>query len=187
MTKGFERLLRRMLWTVSALCLAGAAILAVQINFLPKESPELPFRAGTNLPNAEKAEKTDPAIEQLSRIAMTQRIVPPKVQKAAPPPPPALATLIQIKGIMEYEKAESNEAIIESVLSRQSRSYRIGDSVDGVAAKILGIGSKVTFQYNGDSVELGVNDGGRADHQPIARPEDKGDVRITSNDRNESR
>lgn len=187
MTKSFERLLRRALWTVSGLCLAGAVVLLIQVNVLPQQLPALPESAKPTGAAKEPGAKADPTVEQLSRTAMTRTIVPAKEQKAAPPPPPPLATLIQIKGIMEYDKPDTNEAVIETLLSRQARSYRIGDSVDGVPTKILKIGSKVTFHYNGGSVELGVNDGGRADMPPIASPEDKAEIRITSNDRNQTR
>lgn len=187
MTKSFERFLRRTLWTLTVFCAAGAVLLLVQIRLMPEQPLAPGVRAATPHAEPQPGAKEDKTIEQLAQTRMTRTIVPAKEQKAAPPPTPPLATLIQIKGIMEYDKPDTNEAVIETLLSRQARSYRIGESVDGVPTKILKIGSKVTFQYNGGSVELGVNDGGRADMQPIAKPGDESGIHITSNDRSEAR
>ncbi|HYG77640.1 MAG TPA: hypothetical protein VEK08_21725 [Planctomycetota bacterium] len=87
---------------------------------------------------------------------MTRTVVP-RIEVAPKPPAPNLASLLRVKGIMDFGKSQSNEAIIEILRVNQTRSFKVGETVPDAGATITKIDSAVTFAYDGKSVRLEVN------------------------------
>jgi hypothetical protein len=168
MTRNLEAIFRRALRVLSFLMLACAAALAVFI-MLGKNAPtrlEVP-KAPDLTQKKENLPPLDPRYTKLAVSKMTKTIVP-TAETVQKPVAPNLGSLIRVKGIMDYGDPKTCEAIVESLRSNKTKSYRIGDTIDDVSAKVTKVDTGVTFEYDGKSVTLNVNSGETAESAPTA-------------------
>jgi hypothetical protein len=93
------------------------------------------------------------SVQQLAQVRLAKTYTPPQVEPPPPAPVTPLGNLIRIKGIMDYD---GPEALIQNISTQRTKSYRVGDLLEAVEAKILKIEGEVLFQYGGQEVSLGV-------------------------------
>lgn len=169
MTRGFQLLLRRII-RVLAFCMFMAALtIGSQVLLSPPqpEAIELSLRSKNDVSSEEKIKETDPKIARLLNTKMSKTIVQ-KVEVVQKPPVPNLSTLIRVKGIMDFGDPKTNEAIVETIKSNQTKNYRVGESVQDVHAVVTSIDSAVTFTYDGKSIRMNVNAAESAEVFPTA-------------------
>lgn len=109
----------------------------------------------------------NPKIKTLmgAKMSRTQAVRKVEVQPAATPD---LATLVRVKGILDFGDPKNNEALVESIRSNQTKAYKVGESLDGINATIALIDTAVTFNYDGKKVRLKVNAESTSSALPVA-------------------
>ena len=176
MNRGVERLLRRGLWGLSGIT-ALAALVLLAVSFLsPPEALPLPTLESAPSPTGQKEMKRrDPKLEQLAGARLTRTVSAPAA--AAKAVAPLLQTLIRLKGIMDFGDPKVNEALIEDIRSGQTKSYRVGQVVEGVNATVTKVDSGVTLVYEGQTVRLEVQSETHSETAPLAGP---GEGKVTA-------
>ena len=168
MTRGLERLLRRVLTVLAYGLVLGGAVLCVDV-FLSPPVPaavefSLPEVAG---PKGDSISQPDPKIARLAATRMSKASAA-KLDTPQKAPVPGLATLLRVKGIMDYGDPKNNEAIIEIVRANKTANFRVGDTIAEVNAVVTKVDTGVTFDYDGKSVRLNVYSGESVDSRPAA-------------------
>jgi hypothetical protein len=153
MKRGMERVAVQGAWLVFVcvtLLAIGMVALLVARPPVPAQVPEV------KPPTAKPATPTrDPLLEQLASAQMTKKVEAPKADTAKRTVMP-LNSMIRLKGTMDFGDPKSNEAIIENIRTNETKSYRVGQMVEGPNAKVLKIDQAVTFTYEGQEVRLEV-------------------------------
>ena len=170
MNRRAEVWLRRGLYGLSFCLFAGAVAVGCVVAFSPPEASAVPD-GGAAVPVDRKepqAVPSDPGITRLAGLKMTRSSVGPR-KEAAKPAAPTLSSLIRVKGIMDFGDPKTNEAIIENARTNEARSYRVGDTLQGIPAVVTAIDEAVTFTYEGKPVRLGVSSPDK-DQGPVAVP-----------------
>lgn len=142
-----ERLVRRGLWAGAGLVSGAALGLALLTLIRPPRPRPLVLDVA---PNSRAIPRLTPAeVEAFSRKAMSRRIV--KAPPPAPPKPvvPPLDLVIRLSGIINYGPDQPREAFIEVRSSNQTKGYKPGDPIAGVAASVKSIGEAVVLEYDG--------------------------------------
>ena len=83
-----------------------------------------------------------------------------------------LGTLIRVKGIMAFGgDAAQNEALIEDLRNRQVGSFKAGDTIKDVNAKVVKVvDEEVTFDYGGQTLRMRIDTGNTAEETlPVAK------------------
>ena len=170
MNRSSERLVERIFKVTSVACIAGAAAL-VAISVKDRGTSEVlsPEAGQTTSSGKSEPVKVDPKVSRLSGVKMSKTIIP-KSTTAVQPPAPELHTLIRVKCIMDFGDPKKNEAVIESLRTRQSKAYKAGDTIADVNATITEIGETVTFSYDGKVLKMDMRINERAESLPIATP-----------------
>lgn len=162
MTKHWETLLTRLLHGLAALFFIAALVLGIQVLRVKRQPKAIAI--STQVSEKEKpAEAQNPNMARLSAMKMSKTVVAPTVTAAPKPAAAPLASLIRVKGIMDFGDPKAVEAIIEQVRTNKMANYKVGDTVEGVGAVITKIDATVTFMYDGQTVSLGVNSGESAE------------------------
>jgi hypothetical protein len=152
MKRGMERVAVQGAW-MAFVCVTLAAIgmvaLLVARPPVPAQLPEV------KPPMAKPATPArDPLLEQLASAQMTRKVE--AVKETAKRTVMPLNSMIRLKGTMDFGDPKSNEAIIENLRTNETKSYRVGQVVEGPNAKVLKIDQAVTFTYEGQEVRLEV-------------------------------
>lgn len=153
MKRGWERIVTQGAWGLFACTALGAVGMIGLLLVRPPVPAEIP-EIHVPVPGANQPVR-DPLMEQLASAQMTRKI-------EAPPQPVAMRTLlplnslIRLRGVMDFGDPNSNEAIIENLRTGETKSYRVGQVVDGPNAKVTRIDDGATFQYEGQDVRLEV-------------------------------
>lgn len=171
LTRGSERMAKRLMLAASLLLLCGAGLLLAQAWREAHSSPALPALgkhaasgAGKSAPKA-----ADPRIGRLEHFRMSRTVARPEA--AGKPSAPALSAIIRVKGIMDYGDPKENEAIIEVLYSGKTVSCKAGDRVEGIDAEVRKIDTGVLFAYDHGEVRLEVWREGQAESLPVATPD----------------
>ena len=170
MTRTFEVVLRRTLQLLACVMLLSAMVLLVyafsSAGLRPEQTVVVPDM--NPVQNGQKSAALSPKIEKLAQTQLNKTIIAAKTEAAPKPPAASLGSLIRLKGIMDFGDPKNNEAIIEHIKSNQTKSYRVGESVQDVGAVIVHIDNGVTFKYDGKDVRLNVNSEESAEIPPTA-------------------
>ena len=171
MTRTLEAVLRRTLQLLACVMLLSAMVLLVYAfssSRTPSDGDIAAMESPGTVQGGQKAPVLDAKIERLAESRLNKTIIAAKTE--APPKPPAapLASLIRVKGIMDFGDPKNNEAIIEHIKSTQTKSYRAGETLQDVGAVIVHIDSGVTFKYDGKDIRLNVNSEESAEIPPTA-------------------
>jgi hypothetical protein len=162
MTRQRETFHRRLLALLTGLCVLGAAALLARTFTVPPSAlmPELPAPA-TPPPRPERILKDDPRAARMMNLKMSKTVVPQAAvpRKAALP---ELNTLVRLVGVLTYGAPQDNEALIEVLRGRQTKSYRVGDSIPEIKATVAKIDSGVTLDYDGKLTRLDIRSGDQA-------------------------
>jgi len=170
MTRSQDILLQRTL-SMAIILLFVVACGIFAMSFAPAESQlEIPkFKTGNKPVENSAPVQLDPELEALAHKRMTRKVAP-VANQAAKAVAPDLATLVRVRGIMAYGDPKDNEAIIETMRTNTTRSYKAGDKISDVEATIQKVESTVTFNYDGKQVQLGMQSNERAGVNSIAQP-----------------
>lgn len=174
LTRGSERLAKRLLLAATLLLLVGAGLLLAQAWREAHSTPALPAitAAGARMPfEAGKDARTDSdsQVARLATVRMSRTVAKP--QTSGKPSAPALSAIIRVKGIMDYGDPKENEAIIEVLFSGKTVSCKAGDKVEGIDAEVRKIDTGVLFAYDHGEVRLEVWREGQAENLPVASPD----------------
>lgn len=174
MNRRAERILQRVFNVTACALLLGALALLAKIFVLPTPSPCADEGYEPKLAaSPDKSAQADGRVAKLSNVRMSRPITAPLVAKTKAPP---LETLIRVKGVFAYGDPKDNEALIEVIRSNQTRSYRVGETIPEINATVVKIDSSVTFQYDGKTLKLEIQNNQRADAGPMAVPSAPNDL-----------
>jgi hypothetical protein len=175
MNRQAERVLQRLVNASACVLLLGALVLLARMYLLsaPPSNLDTGFEPKFAL-SPEKTAQTDGRVAKLSNVRMSRPIATPSATKAKAAPP--LETLIRVKGVFAYGDPKDNEALIEVIRSNQTKGYRVGETIPEVNATVVKIDSSVTFQYDGKTLKLEIQNNQRADAGPIAAPNGPNDL-----------
>ena len=142
-----ERRVGKILWGTAVLLFLASGLLAGRALYYPPQTPSLEKLADTD----SHVDGTGAASMDFSALAkkrMSATVVPPP--PPAPPPRRAavpLGTLIRLAGVMDYGSSPP-EAMIEIRKLRQTKSFGVGDTVEGTTAKVEAITDGVILSYD---------------------------------------
>lgn len=153
MKRGMERVAVQGAW----LAFVGVTLGAIAVVAMLVARPPVPASIPEIKPPAPKPATTvrDPLLEQLASLQMTRKVEVAKDEPARRTVMP-LNSMIRLRGVMDFGDPKSNEAIIENLRTNETKSYRVGQMVEGPNAKVLKIDQAVTFTYEGQEVRLEV-------------------------------
>lgn len=137
MTNRMEKWLERLLNVATILLLVGG--LALVYSALNAEEVVVEFKSSARPAEVhqEPSELSNEKIQLLAEKQMTRAVLP-KVEAAPPKPPaPKLSSILKLKGIMDFGDPGSNEAILENLRTNQTRGYKAGQSIEGIATKLI--------------------------------------------------
>lgn len=175
MSRKFEMLCRRCLGVLSFACVIASAALLAHVFFVPVTVPvpELRVAAATQNTHA-SLENADARAAQLSGVKMSKTLITTTAGNGKPVP--ELGMLIRLVGVLSYGDPKDNEALIEILRTKQTRSYRAGDTIPEINATITRIDSAVILEYNGKQARLEVRNDERAESGQIATPNERSGV-----------
>jgi hypothetical protein len=170
MTRQREALCRRLLALLSGTCVLGAIALAAHTFVVPPatQMPELPALAAPQ-PRPGQPLLDDPRAARMANLKLSRTVVPQAavVRKITLP---ELNTLVRLVGVLSYGAPQDNEALIEVLRSRQTKSYRVGDSIPEIKATVTKIDSGVTLDYDGKLTRLEIRSGEQVQSGELAAP-----------------
>ena len=174
MTRGEELWIKRTLYAISALMLissAGVFIFSMPGSTAIETGLTQPLEAKTLASNAGVQPSLSPALEHLQQTRFSKTIVTAKVEKPAGPP---IQSLIRLKGVMDFGNPKSSEALIENIGTGVVKTYKVGDTLDGIQATVEKIDTAVMIRYEGASVKLEMQNNDRTSIGPLVTPNSNG-------------